>query len=366
MIFSTVISVQIPLLTQEAIDNVLTPLAEGGLAVEAGKHRLLILALEIVGLTVAVGVLFFFQRYANTYFSQKVVYDIRNDVFASLQNQSFAFYDKAHTGQLLSKVTTDIDRIRGFLGWQLTMLTSAMILLVAALYTMFSIDTKLTLFLMPVMPFMFFAFYLFGKKIRPLFAQMREEYGVLTSVLHENVAGIRVVRAFAREDFESKTFASKSDKYFETSFASAKVRAFYIPLIGFIVGLGSIIIFWYGGSAVIGETLTIGALVAFNIYLAMLMMPMRFLGMFISGYHLTMAAGDRVFGIMDAEPEIKEKPGAIKLPGLNGHVRFEDVSFSYGKDTPILKNITQWLSLTSTGIKNPASLNHVGRSITAP
>jgi len=339
MIFSTVISVQIPLLTKEAIDNVLTPLAGGELAVEVGKHRLLILALEIAGLTVAVGVLSFFQRYANTYFSQKVVYDIRNDVFVSLQNQSFAFYDKAHTGQLLSKVTTDIDRIRGFLGWQLTMLTSAIILLAATLYTMFCINTRLTLFLMPVMPFMFLAFYLFGKKIRPLFAQMREEYGVLTSALHENVTGIRVVRAFAREDFERKTFASKSDKYFETSLASAKARAFYIPLIGFIIGLGSIIIFWYGGSAVIGETLTIGALVAFNAYLAMSMMPMRFLGMFISGYHLTMAAGDRVFGIMDAEPEIKEKPNATILPALKGHVKFEDVSFSYGEDMQILRNI---------------------------
>ena len=338
MIFSTVITVRIPLLTREAIDDVL-PMFTNELTVGVGKSRLLILVLEIIGLTAIVGVFSFIQRYANTYFSQKVVYDIRNDVFASLQNQSFAFYDKTHTGQLLSKVTTDIDRIRGFLGWQLTMLTSAMILLVAALYTMFSIDTRLTLFLTPVMPFMFFAFYLFGKKIRPLFAQMREEYGVLTSVLHENVMGIRVVRSFAREDFESKTFASKSDKYFETSLASAKVRAFYIPFIAFIMGLGYIIIFWYGGSAVIGGTLTIGDLVAFGTYLVMLMMPMRFLGMFISGYHLTMAAGERVFGIMDAEPEIKEKPDAIPLPALKGHVRFVNVSFSYGKDRQILKNI---------------------------
>lgn len=339
IMLGTVLSVQIPLLIKQAIDDVLYPLASGELASEVGKHQLLILTLEIVGLTAAVGGLSFVQQYANVYFSQKVVYDIRNDVFASLQNQSFAFYDKKRTGQLLSKVTTDMDRIRGFLGWQLSMFANAIILLTVALYTMFSMNTRLTLFLLPVMPFVFFAFYLFGKKIRPLFAQMREEYGVLTSTLHENIMGIRVVRAFAQEDFEREKFASKSDKYFDTSLASAKIRAFYIPLVGFIMGLGSIIIFWYGGCEVVKETLTIGALVAFNVYLAMLMMPVRFLGMFISGYYLTMAAGERVFGVMDAEPEIKEKPDAIKLPSVEDRVKFENVFFSYGKDVQILKNI---------------------------
>jgi ABC-type multidrug transport system fused ATPase/permease subunit len=340
MLISIIVSVQIPLLTRAAIDNVIAPLAEGTLDIELGKGMLLILMLEIIGLTVVVGLFSFIQRYANTYFSQKVVYDIRNDVFASLQNQSFAFYDKTHTGQLLSKVTTDMDRIRRFLGFQLTFLMSSILLLVVALYTMFSINTTLTLFLLPIMPCIFATFYSFGKKIRPLFTQIREQYGSLTSVLHEDIAGIRVVRAFAQEDFERKKFASKNEKYFKTALASAKIRAFYIPLVGFLIGLGIIIIFWYGGFEVITGTLTIGDLVAFNAFLAMLVMPMRFFGMFISGYHLTMAAGDRIFEVMDAEAEIKEKPEALTLPKLEGHVKFEKVSFSYQKGRPILDNIT--------------------------
>ena len=340
MLVSTIVSVQIPLVTRAAIDNVITPLAEGKLDVESGKSMLFILTLEIIGLTVVVGLFSFVQRYANTYFSQKVIYDIRNDVFASLQNQSFAFYDKTHTGQLLSKVTTDMDRIRMFLGFQLTFLMSSIILLVVTLYTMFSINTMLTLFLLPIMPFIFATFYSFGKKIRPLFTQMREQYGSLTSVLHEAIAGIRVVRAFAQEGFERKKFTSKNDKYFQTTLASAKIRAFYIPIVGFLIGLGTIIIFWYGGFEVITGMLTIGALVAFNAYLAMLVMPMRFFGMFISGYHLTMAAGDRIFRVVDAETEIKERPDALRLPKLKGHVRFDNVSFSYEKGRPILKNIT--------------------------
>ncbi|MCW3994008.1 MAG: ABC transporter transmembrane domain-containing protein, partial [Candidatus Bathyarchaeota archaeon] len=340
MLVSIIVSVQIPLLTRTAIDNVITPLAEGTLDVELGKGMLLILMLEIIGLTVVVGLFSFIRRYANTYFSQKVVYDIRNDVFASLQNQSFAFYDKTHTGQLLSKVTTDMDRIRRFLGFQLTFLMSSILLLVVALYTMFSINTMLTLFLLPIMPCIFATFYSFGKKIRPLFTQIREQYGSLTSVLHEAIAGIRVVRAFAQEDFERKKFGSKNDKYFQTTLASAKIRAFHIPLVGFLMGLGTIIIFWYGGFEVITGTLTIGDLVAFNAFLAMLVMPMRFFGMFISGYHRTMAAGDRIFDVIDAEAEIKEKPDALTLPELKGHVKFEKVSFSYQKDRPILDNIT--------------------------
>jgi ABC-type multidrug transport system fused ATPase/permease subunit len=339
MLVGTVVSVQIPLLTRDAIDDVIAPLARG-LDVELGENVLFVLLLKIVGFTVVVGLFSFIRQYASTYFSQKVVYDIRNDVFVSLQNQSFAFYDKTHTGQLLAKVTTDMDRIRRFLGFQLAFVMASVILLGVALYTMFAINTLLTLFLLPIMPCIFATFYLFGKKIRPVFAEIREQYGSLTSVLHEAITGIRVVRAFAQEDFERKKFTSKNDKYFETVLASAKIRAFYIPLVGFLLGLGSITIFWYGGSEVIEGILTIGDLVAFNAYLAMLTMPMRFFGMFISGFHQTMAAGDRVFAIMDAERQIKEKPDALTLPKLNGHVKFENVSFSYEKRRPILKNIT--------------------------
>lgn len=338
MVISVIVTVQIPFLTKDAIDNAL-PLLTDNATVELGKSRLLVLSVEIVGLTVIVGILYFIQRYANMYFSQKVVYDIRNDIFAALQNQSFAFYDKIHTGQLLAKVTTDIDRIRGFLGWQLTFLINSLFLLAAALYSMLGMDLRLTMLLLLLMPLLFLAFYYFGKKIRPIFQQMREQYGNLTSVLHENITGIRVVRAFAREDFERRRFKIENDKYFKTTLASVRVRAFFIPLIAFLIGLGTIVIFWYGGTEAINGTLTIGALVAFNAYLAMLVMPMRFLGFFVSGYQLSMAAGERVFGIMDAEPEIKEKPNAIALPKLQGHVRFENVSFSYRKGEQILRNI---------------------------
>ncbi len=339
MLLSTAISVQIPLLTGEAI-NVLRQFTEVS-NVELVKNRLLFLALGIVGLTVVVGVLSFIQGYANTYFSQKVVYDIRNDAFKSLQNQSFAFYGRTQTGQLLSKVTTDVDRIRFLLSHQLLLVASSVFMLAATLYVMLSINPRLTLFLVPIIPLMFFSSYLFAKKIRPLYGLMRQQYGSLTAVLHENVTGIRVVRAFAQEDYERKKFEHENDKYFQTNLTSAKIAAFYVPLTGLIVGLGVIVIFWYGGSLAITEpqTFTIGALITFTLYITMLVAPMRSISMFVSGYQLSIAAGERVFGIIDAEAEIKEKPDALKLPTLKGHVNFENVSFDYEKDRQILKNI---------------------------
>ena len=347
MISSAIVSIEIPLLTMEAIDKVL-PMFGSELTAELGKSRLIVLTLEIVGFTTIVGLFSFVVRYANTYFSQRVVYDIRNDVFSSLQSQSFAFYDRTRTGQLLSKVTTDIDRMRMFLQWQLMFLANSVIILVVVLYTMLSLNVSLTVLLLITMPFLFVAFYLFGKKIRPLYARMREEYGGLTSVLFENVTGMRVVRAFAREDFEKRKFGIENDKYFKTTLDMVKVRAFYIPLITFLVGIGTITIFWYGGLGVIDGSLTIGALVAFNAYLAMLAMPMRFLGFFVSGYQLSMAAGERVFEIMDAEPEIREKPDALSVPKLQGCVRFENVSFGYEGERQILKNINLKAELGET------------------
>lgn len=338
MILGAIVSIEIPLLIKEAIDNAL-PMLANELTAELGKSRLIFLAFEIIGLTAVVGLFSFVVRYVNTYFSQKVVYDIRNDVFASLQSQSFAFYDRTRAGQLLSKVTTDIDRIQMFLNWQLMFLVNSVIILIVALYTMLSLNVNLTLLLLTTMPFLFLAFYVFGKKIRPLYARMREEYGSLTVVLFENVTGIRVVRAFAREDFERRKFGSENDKYLKTTLDMVKVRAFYIPLLAFLVGIGTITTFWYGGLVVIRGTLTIGALVAFNAYMIMLAMPMRFLGFFVSGYQLSMAAGERVFKTMDAESEIKEKPGAFSVPKLRGYVRFKNVSFGYEGERQVLKNV---------------------------
>ena len=335
MVVTTYVSVRIPLLGKDLINYVVAAKRSGELVFE----NLLFPVLQILGLTGVLGVFSFIQRYANAYFSQKVIYDVRNDVFGSLQKQSFAFYDKAKTGQLMSRTTTDVDRMRRFLGWELTSIVSSVLLLGGVLMAMIVMDWELTLLSFAVTPFMFIVIYRYGTKIRPVVSSAREHYGTLTSILHENLAGIRVVRAFAREEFEKKKFHTPNRKFFETTLISVKIRAFYFPLLGFLTGLGTIIILWYGGLDVMRGRLDLGNLFAFNSFLLMLLWPMARLGWAWGSYQRMAAAAERIFEIIDAVPEVKDKPNAIKLPPIKGHVRFHNVSFGYEKDRLILKDV---------------------------
>lgn len=342
----TIVNVRIPILIQSVVDNIL-----------GNQYKeLWFMVLQILVLTGIAGVFTFIQRYTNGYFSQRVIYAIRNDVFSALQNQSFSFYDKTETGQLISRTTTDVERIRHFLGWQLTSLVSSLSLLGGVVATAIFINWELTILAFIVMPFVFIVIYRYGKKIRPIISLTREQYGRLTSVLLENLIGIRVVRAFVREKFERKKFQSPNMQFFKTTLNAVKLRAFYFPLTTFLTGLGTIAIFWYGGWLVIQGKMTIGNLLAFNLYLGILLRPMVILGFIWGGYQRMAAAGERVFGIIYSVPEIKNKPNAIKLPAIKGEVMFHKVSFSYKKDVPIIKEVT----LKANPGETVALLGHTG------
>ncbi len=297
------------------------------------------LAIQMVVLTGVLGVLSFFQRYANSFFSQKVAYDVRNDVFKALQRQSFAFYDKTQTGQIMSRTTTDVERIQGFLGWQIMELIGSLFLLVGVIISMVLIDLELSLLSFSIIPFVLLGFRYFGKRIRSVIHAAREHFGSLTSTLWENLVGTRVVRSFAREEFEKKKFHEPNKNYYDTMLESVKLRSLFMPFASFLIGLIMIAVYVYGGLDVINNRLTIDELYVFSIYLNMLMRPAFMLGMLWTGYQTMVAAGERVFEIIDAVPEVKDKPNAITLPPINGHVVLEDVSFGYDKDRLILKKI---------------------------
>jgi ATP-binding cassette subfamily B protein len=331
MVVSTYISVYIPQLSGRVINEIL----------EVGDFGILTtLVIEILVLTVVLSVFSFVQRYANGYLSQKVVYEIRNDVFKSLQKQSFGFFDKAETGQLMSRTTTDVERIRRFLGFGLMMFLSSMFLLVGVVTTMVLIDSELTLLSFFVIPFLFINFTFFGKRIRPVIHTAREHFGALTSVLWENIAGIRVVRAFARESHEKEKFERPSEDYYKMMVQAVNLRSVFMPLSTLIGGLVTLVVYWYGGIQVINSRLTIDQLYVFSSYALMLMRPMSMFGMIWTGYQRMSVAAGRVLEIIDAVPIVKEKANAMKLPRLKGHVVFEKVSFSYDRDRLILKNIS--------------------------
>lgn len=329
-IVTTFINIYIPTLSGQAVKDILS----------IGDFEMLKgLVIQILVLTGGLCLFSLIRSSAYGFFTQKVVFDVRNDVFKSIQRQSFGFFDKMKTGQLMSRATTDVERIRGFVGFQLRMLTDSIFLLGAVIASMVIINLDLSLLAFSTVPVLFFVNIWFGKKIRPIMHTAREQFGALTSVLWENITGIRVVRSFAREDYEKQKFRKPNTDYYSMMLKSVKLQAFFQPFQGLFFGLVTVAIFWLGGIQIIGNRFTIDQLFVFSIYISMLIRPIGMLGMIISSYQTMAAAAERVFEIIDAVPEVRDKPDATTLPAIKGQVVFENVSFGYDKDKPILKNI---------------------------
>lgn len=325
----TILNIVVPLLIRIVIDNVIVRMEYG---------ILLVIAIAIMGITALRGILAFAQRYTMEYVAQKAVYDVRNQIYEALQRQSFTFYDKMPTGQLMSRVTSDVDLLRGFLAWGFPQFISILAMFVGVFIVTSSMSWKLTLLSLSTAPILFLITYRFASRIRPIFYEAQQRLGVINAVLQENITGVKVVRAFAKEDLEERKFMEKSKDYFDCNLGAANLRAKYIPLMDFLAGIGTVFILLYGGIQVMSGEITLGTLVAFNSYLLLLLQPMRFLGFITSFMQRAIAGAKRIFEVMDAVPEVKDKPNAVELPSINGHVRFENVSFSYGQE-PVLKNV---------------------------
>ena len=327
----TYINIYIPKLGGQVVRNIL----------EVRDYGVLIwLVIQIIGLTGVSGALSFMLRYVNGYFAQKVIYEIRNEAYESIQRQSLAFFDKIDTGQLMSRATTDTERIGRFLTFPFRMLVQTAFLLTGVITSMIMIDWELTVASFMVISLILVNFSLYGKKIRPVISRSREHFGELTSILWENISGIRVVRAFAMEDYEKEKFQRPNRAYYDAMVKAAVLRAIFLPITGLIGGFVTVIIFWLGGIRVIEGRLSIDMLYVFSSYAFMLIRPMSMLGMIWTGYQRMAAAGERVFQIIEAEPEIKDKPNAIELKDVKGHIKFENVYFGYERDKPILKNVS--------------------------
>ena len=347
IIISTYLNLYIPRLSGEVIREILI----------VGNYDMLVsIVMQILAIAGILGVFSFIERYTNAYFSQKVVYEIRNDVFKSLQSQSFAFYDKSQTGQLMSRATTDVDRIRMFLGFQMIGFMSSTFLFGGVIISMILIDSELTLLIFAIAPFLFIIYSFYGKKIRAVIHTAREHFGNLTSIIWENLVGIRIVRSFTREEYEKEKFHKPNKDYYDWMLDSVKIRSIFMPLTNFLAGLVTIIVYWYGGSQVIYGRLSVDQLYVFSAYAGMLLRPFFMIGMLWASYQSMVAAGERVFEIIDAKPEVEDKPNAIMLPSIKGHVVFENVSFGYDKNKLTVKNI----NLEVKSGETVALLGHTG------
>jgi ATP-binding cassette subfamily B protein len=306
---------------------------------DPSKGLLLIFSISLIVIAIITGFFTFIQRYLTTIVGQRATYNLRNDMYNSLLEQSFSFYDQQRTGQLMARATGDINMLGRFYQMGVRMLLSSLLLFILVLYSLVSINLTLTLISITVVPFVFIATREYSKRVGPLWTLVREQNGVITSVLQENLAGVRVVRGFSREEFEEEKFAAELQEFFDININMARFRAFFMPLATFISSIGFVLIIWYGGNQIIQGVLTVGSVIAFYFYLARLMRPVRMIGFMTSMFVRAIAAGNRVFDIMDAEVEVHNKEDAKAISEIDGHLTFENVWFSYDGTNMVLKDI---------------------------
>lgn len=308
---------------------------------EAGRWDLLVwMALAVVAVQALEGLFNYGRGITMEWVGQRTIYDLRNAIYKQLQNLSFSFYDRAQTGQLMSRATADVEQLRRFVSMGSMRLLSSLFTFVFVLFTLLAMNWQLTLLSLCTMPFLAWSVTMFSKRVRPRYRLIQQQMAVMTTVLQENVTGARVVRAFAQEDREVEKFRQENWEYLKQNVETVRLWAFYFPLMSFITGLGTTLILWYGGRSVINGTMTIGEMLAFNALLMRLVQPVRMLGWLVNMYNQASAAAQRVFEILDTQPDVRDFPGAAPLPPIRGHVRFEHVSFSYDGRSQVLRDVT--------------------------
>ena len=298
-----------------------------------------VFSLSLIALAGVTGLFTYIQRYVSAWVSQMAAFNLRSDLYNSLLDHSFSFYDRQRTGQLMSRATSDIGQVGRFYSFGLSMIVSSTLTAMVVVYSLISINGPLALLSLILIPFTMYTIRQFSTRIRPLWDTLRQQYGDITSVFQENLMGIRVVRGFAMEAYEEQKLEGELGTYFDTNVEAAKVRAFWLPLSTLITTLNTILILWYGGNQIINGALTLGSLVSFYFYVARMRRPIMMAGMMTSAIQRAMAAADRIFEIIDAEVEVSDKDDAIELDGVEGRIIFEDVGFSYDGENLVLKDI---------------------------
>ncbi len=331
LIASTVFSLIIPRMLGEGIDTVLR---------SGARSSIVVAAVIIVGASALRGLTNYGNRYLTEVVSQRAAYDIRDAIYDHLQRMSFAYYDKAQTGQLMSRATVDVEAVRMFFGMGLLTLFQTVFLVVGIAYLLISLDWKLALLTLAFFPAIAWRTIAVGRRLQPMWLRVQQVMATLGIRLQESLTGVKVVKAFSTEEEEGQKFYADARKLYDVQIGAARQVAFNMPLMAFLLSLPTALVLWYGGQQVIAGSLTIGGVTQFILYLGMMAMPIRRLGFATNIFSRTVSAGQRIMEILDAESLVKEKPDAIELGRLKGQVCFENVSFSYNSLGPALNNVS--------------------------
>lgn len=316
----------VPWIIKDVIDEVLA---------ERNAMMLNVIAFGIIAIFAARGVFFYGQSYLMSYVGQRVVIDIRRDVFRKLQRLSMSFYDKNKTGTIMSYVTNDVNALQSAMVENTIEMITEGFILIGSIGAMIYLDWKLTLFTFCTFPVVLWFMDIFGKKIRKSGSRIQECTADITSVLQETVSSARVIKSFVREDYEIKRFETENYNNFRANMKNAQLMATLTPTIEFVAAIGVTMIMWYGGRSVIEGNITAGSLIAFLVYAVNISNPVKRLTRVIGNIQKALAAAQRVFDVLDLPEEVKELPSARALPAVKGNVQFKNVSFAYNSDEVI-------------------------------
>jgi ATP-binding cassette subfamily B protein len=295
----------------------------------------------MVAAALARGVFNFGQSYWAEAASQGVAYDLRNKIFSKIQNLSFSYHDQSQTSQLLTRVTSDIEQIRTFIGTSLIQVIGAVVTLVSMAVILLLMNWQLALITLTVVPIAGWLMAQFVSKNNRLFRQVQDQLSDLNAVLQENLFGVRVVKAFVRESTERSRYTNLNDGLVKANMKTISAIRNTFPFIFLLSNLVTVVVFGYGGAQVIGGKFSIGELVAFNSYLALILQPVLLIGFAAPAIAQAAASAERVYEVVDAKVEIRDRPNAIPFETCGGRITFENVSFRYpGATTEALKEVS--------------------------
>jgi len=302
-------------------------------------HRLTWTVAAIVGLGFLRAALMGARRLLSGQIALDVEMDMRGGMYAHLVRLSFGFYDRHQTGQLMSRASVDLQGVRFFLGYGLIFFFQNVLTVASVTVVLFFFEWRLALIVLAVTPLLVVLAYRYSHVSHPTLRDVQQRLADVATVAEENIVGVHIVKAFAQEPAEQAKFVHRSERVFDQTVRANRQRATYVPLISFVPMLAQAAVLLVGARMVVHHTLSVGSFVAFNLYLGMLVLPLRALGMWVGQAQRATAAGERIFEVIDEPEEIADAPDARPLPEGGGAIRFEHVTFGYDPDRPVLHDV---------------------------
>lgn len=287
-------------------------------------------------------VFYFIRSFSLSYIGERVMADLRIQLFEHLQKLSLGFYNERRTGELVSRLTNDVSTVRSVVTSDLSTALSQVLTFIGALILIIITDWRLTLFMFALVPLVMLFAILFGRRLRKLSSSVQDQLADATTILEESLGGIRVVQSFTREPFEIGRFRASIESAFSLAMRRVRISALFGPIVSFLGFAAVVAIFWFGGHEVLRGNLTAGQLFMFLVLTLTIAGSIgQFSGLW-TGLQEALGATHRLFEILDTNPDIKDEPGSTPIPDIKGNIKFENVSFAYGDnpESPILKDVS--------------------------